>query len=370
MMSIDEIIAQKIATRCCRRQLEKSKNILEIVKECCEDLRIAIPKLICCETLFRNFSAFHLREKPYLIYDSCLAETLYLYDYIVFTGKKRSDLDKLFYKLIGEELLRQDDLAHCMYFAGKYQQSKFSFEEKNQPSEMMRLISKQSYFLIAHELTHLSLHPKGYDEIPEEYKKFVYISVKKLTEHAVKENSVEHFLEERYKYFLDELPATLEEYYERLRDSRRFYHFIEECYCDFRGIKLLMEHYENAEESIEAVSIAMNYLIVQEAIRDDLEDGILYMSDSKLTASMSMYLSVLRMEMLLVTLQFSGLKDIEHVFYRIQGDIELTNYLKTFVSTLPTKNSFDKITEVDLPNIERKNIASFLMQQFYFIHFS
>ena len=80
MIPTSEIIAVQIANRCCRRGFQDSGRIKSIMEECCETLNIPVPNLICCETMAKNFSAFYLRKEPYLIYDSCLAESLFLYN--------------------------------------------------------------------------------------------------------------------------------------------------------------------------------------------------------------------------------------------------------------------------------------------------
>ena len=79
MISKREIIAAQIANRCCRRVFQDSGRIKSILEDCCETLQIAVPNLICCETMAKNFSAFYLRKEPYLIYDSCLAESLFIF---------------------------------------------------------------------------------------------------------------------------------------------------------------------------------------------------------------------------------------------------------------------------------------------------
>ena len=89
MISEREIIARKIADRCCRRDIHNGSDVDNIVEECCEDLQVNIPEIIQCETLTRSFCAFYLRGRPYLIYDSCLMEVLYIYDSIIMSENNK-----------------------------------------------------------------------------------------------------------------------------------------------------------------------------------------------------------------------------------------------------------------------------------------
>ena len=100
MISVEEIIARKISDRCCRRQFKESKQVNLIVQECCEDLQMPVPQIVYCETLTRSFSAFYLRNQPYIIYDSCLMEALYIYDCIIMSGNNEQDSKKLIDTLI------------------------------------------------------------------------------------------------------------------------------------------------------------------------------------------------------------------------------------------------------------------------------
>ena len=61
VLSESEILAKKIADRCCRRNLRQSEGILEIVNDCSADLGMEVPEVICCETLTRSLSAFYFR---------------------------------------------------------------------------------------------------------------------------------------------------------------------------------------------------------------------------------------------------------------------------------------------------------------------
>ncbi|RKI41397.1 hypothetical protein D7V86_07300 [bacterium D16-51] len=369
MFPVEEIIARKIADRCCRRELKHLPQITDIVGTCCNDLQIQIPEVIYCETLTRNLNAFYLRKKPYLIYDCCLLEALYIYDSIIFAGKDEHDMEKLFYKLIGEELILNNDLARSLYFSGKYRQLNYSFEDEvNECHKVRQMISLQSYFLIGHELGHLSIAAYHATGIPEDYYKFVNACMAVLTDRVIKDYSFEEFAKMRYGYFMDVCPANMEEYWNGVKNSKKYQHLVEECYCDFQGLKLLLEHYEAPEESIRAISAALNYLILQEAIRSDIKENKLFFGDETHDASRSMYFSVLRMEILLLTLQINKLSNIEEGFREIQSRSMLTKYWSHLIKKIPLEESFSLVSEDDLPKLDKKKIKDILINNFYYVH--
>ena len=370
MLSIDEILSRKIADRCCRRDIKQIPDIIEIIKECCEDLGNEVPKIICCETLTRSLSAFYLRHKPYLIYDSCLLEGLYIFDSIVLTQSETKDFENFFFKLIGEELIRNGNIPWSMYFAGKYTKTKYTFEEsENYDSrKIQHMISLQSYFLIGHELGHLSVGATENRKVPDTYCKFINACMKVLTDRVKEDYSFEEFIEMRYSYFIEDRPQNIEEYWSMFFRSPKYIHFIEECYCDWNGVKLLLEHYTEPEESVNAISYAFNYLILQEAIRSDISNDRIFFEDKKHPVSRSMYFAVLRMEILLLTIQFNNLGTIENNFREIQDHYKLMDYWLEIIKKIPSLDSFRRVTEKDLPNMDKDKIVNILLSTFYYAH--
>ncbi len=370
MFPVKEIIARKIADRCCRRELKQLPNITDIVRTCCNDLQIQVPEVIYCETLTRNLNAFYLRKKPYLIYDCCLLETLYIYDSIILNKKDEHDMEKLIYKLIGEELIRNNDLPKSLYFSGKYRRlGDYLFEDEvNNHQKVRQMISIQSYFLIGHELGHLSIAANNSTGIPNDYYKFVNACMNVLTDRVIGDYTFEEFAKMRYEYFMEVCPANIEEYWNGVRTSKKYYHLIEECYCDLQGLKLLLEHYEKPKESVRAISAALNYLILQEAIHSDIMENELFFEDKTHNASRSMYFSVLRMEILLLTLQINNLPNIEEGFREIQNRSMLTKYWSYIIKQIPSEKSFSLISKDDLPELDRTKIINILINNFYYIH--
>lgn len=367
MIDEKDILAVKLGQRYCRRYVDSFPSIQAIVNECCNELSITPPKLIGCESLVRSFSTFQLRGEPHLIYDGCLVEALCLYDHILSSGASKNDMDKFFFKLFGEECILLDDLIHSLYFAGKYSKLKFSFDgDIGYNSQITEQVSCQIYFLIAHELAHILLW-KTSGHIPVPYQKFVRGAIGALTEREMKKNgqSFQEFISLRMGYFVDFVPENMNEYLDALMASKRFHHFIEECYCDFMGLKLLLEHYENPERSVTAVSSALNYLITQESIRSDMRDGVFHMKDTLREATPTMYFSVLRVQLLLLTLEMNELNNIERAFVQIHDRSRLTERLSAFIKLLPDKETMGVLTDADLPDIDRKSLVSSLLRQFY-----
>lgn len=367
MLNTNDILAIKLGQRCCRRYIDSFPSIQAIVNECCNELNIARPKLIGCESLVRSFSAFQLRGEPYLIYDGCLVEALFLYNHILSSGTNKDDMDKFFFKLFGEECILLGDLLHCLYFSGKYSTFRFSFDKDiGHNSHVIELVSCQIYFLIAHELTHTALwEPSGY--ISASYQKFVREAIRVLTVRDMKTTgqSFQEYISDRTGYFLNFIPENMDKYLDALMVSTRFHHFIEECYCDFMGLKLLLEHYEDPKRSVTAVSSALNYLITQESIRSDMRDGVFHMKDTLREATSAMYFSVLRVQFLLLTLEMNELDDIERAFAQIHDRSHLTERLSTFIEFLPDEKAMGVLTDANLPKIDPKTLVNSLLRRFY-----
>lgn len=373
MLDAEEILSIKLASRHCRRVPQIVPAVQDIVDECCTGLGMEIPRLICCESLARSFSSFYLRKKPHLIYDGCLIESLYIYDCILYSGVNAEDMDKLFYKVFGEELLRQGYLSPCLYFAGKYRALEFSFDTREDfdSDEVTSQLSRQIYFLVAHELAHLSLGKETDAVISDEYRKFVRSAIAVLTQRIEKQGqSIKEILKDRAGYFLDQPPDTLDEYLEMLTVSERFEHFIEECYCDFTGFKLLMEHYGDPGISVSAISSALNYLITQESIFSALTNGVEGIKDTRQIAQPTMYYSVLRVELLLITLEMNELDSIEKAFIEIHDRSSLSERLSDFLQMLPGNEAMKLASEVHLPDMDERSLMDILMKHFYYVSIS
>ncbi len=371
MSNVDNIIATKLKYRLCRKVVQPLASIKAIVNECCAILNTKDPKIIFCESLTKDFMAFDLRKDRYFIYDSCLMEIQYLYNCIIFSGFIESDMDKFFYKLFGEELILQNDIPNSMYFIGKYNNLIFSFDEKEfNNSQAIEHLSMQNCFLIGHELTHLSLSEKTSYGIPVEYKKFVAAAVVELEQQTIEaDKSTRDILYERAVYFLDDIPNSANEYFKMLQHSDRFNHFLEECYCDYIGLKMLVEHYEKPDTSVNAIISALNCLITLESIRDDLRDGIEFIKDGSRTAKHSMYFSVLRTQILLCTVEVSQL-DTATALDGVHKRSIITDRLMRFIEKLPDKEDFAVISYNDLPKIENNKIIDTLIKQLYYISVS
>lgn len=354
---MNSIVATKLSYRYCRKAVKPLDSIKIIVKECCSALNINEPQIIFCESLKKEFEAFSLRGEPFFIYDGCLIELLYLYDCILFSNLDKADIDKLFYKLYGEELILSDDVLHSMYFTGKYSSMEFSFENYSfNNTNILEYLSIQNYFLIGHELTHLSFIKAFKRTIPPEYRKFVVALLAGLAEKDV--------LKDRAEYFSDTTPESIEEYITVLNESQKFDHFLEECYCDYMGFKLLIEHYENASKSVDAILSALNCLLTLECIRNDLRDGISCIKKAHRIANRALYFSLIRTELLLCTIEISNL-NTSSALEGIHNRIVITDRLKEFISCLPDEK-LNELSDDNLPSIPMKQIIDSMIKQLYY----
>lgn len=363
---VNSIISTKLSYRYCRKTVQPLESIDIIVKECCSALNIDEPQIVFYESLKKEFEAFSLQGDMFFIYDGCLIELLYLYDCILFSNFNKNDIDKLFYKLYGEELILSDDVLHSMYFTGKYSSMAFSFENHSfNNTNILEYLSIQNYFLIGHELTHLSLKKDSKRTIPFEYRKFVVALLAGLAEKAVThEKTIKDVLKDRTEYFSDTTPESIEEYIMILNESQKFDHFLEECYCDYIGFKLLIEHYENAGKSVDAIISALNCLLTLECIRNDLCNGIKYIKNAKRVANRTLYFSLIRTELLLCTIEISNL-DTASALEGIHRRIVITDRLKEFISCLPDKK-LNGLSDDSLPSIPMRQIIDSMIKQLYY----
>ena len=172
---------------------------------------------------------------------------------------------------------------------------------------------------------------------------------------------------DRASYFpVTRTPETLDEYLDMLMENERFIHFIEECYCDFIGFKLLVEQYRLPNVSVSAISSALNYLIMQESIRSDMREGVAYAKNLFREANPTMFYSVLRTQMLLLTLEMNHMEDIERAFAQIHNRSYLTDRLNVFIQKLPDEEAMKSVSEYDLPNIDKDLLVRELLKEFYY----
>ena len=370
MLNKEDILSLKLSSRFCRRKQRDLPDIKAIVAECSEGLGMKAPELLCCESLTRSFNAFHLMGEPYIIYDACLIEALYIYDLILASGAKQQDMDKFFYKLFGEECIRNRDLVHALYFAGKYRSMQYSFDlNEGAYAQVKSQIACQSYFLIGHELGHLKLKEPNSEGIPAGYKQFVRGAIGAMTKRGMKEHNqtIAEYASDRANYFPVSKPfQTLNDYLDMLMVDSKFLGFVEECYCDFIGFKLLVEEYRSPDVSVNAISSALNYLITQEAIRSDLHDGVEQAKNVLRDAKDTLFYSIQRVMMLLLILGMNQMEDMERAFRETHDRDQLTDRLAAFIQELPDEDAMNRVSEADLPNIDRERLEKALMQEFYY----
>lgn len=370
MIPINNIISNKINARICRKEnITDSQTIQDILNECCSDLEIPAPTLICCDTLTKSLSAFTLRKKPYIIYDNGLIEALYVFNSITATDCNSTDIDKLFYKLFAEEMALKGDLHYSLYFTGKYGQYSFSFDaaQTNDADYIRHQLTYQIYFLICHELTHLALKQSDKWIIPDKFSRIIQVATRMLTERFVKGGMTEQEVLSRISgYFLKEEIHSLDEYMNLIVKSDRFIHFVEECYCDFMGFKLLMEHYANPDEAIGAITNALNFLIILESIKSDLSDGIHKLNNIKKEAEDTLYFSVLRVQVLLIILQMNEAQEIKMTLSGVKDCSVITERLEAFIELLPDEESLKIINSSVFQDINNHDLLSYIVKKLYY----
>lgn len=369
MNQINEIIKSKINSRINRNTIINSSTIKDILNECCMDLQIDVPELVCCDTLAKSFSTFCLRNKAYLIYDNCLVEALHIFNSIVANGKSTSNVNKFFYKLFAEELACQGDFVHSIYFIGKYSELFFDFltDDKEFEDMLSRQLTFQIYFLISHELTHLALQKVDGWAISNEFFKLIQVATRLLMERFTKDGmSQVEVLSQVSGFFLKDETQDFDEYMNLIAQSERFCHFVEECYCDFMGFKLLLEHYAAPDESIGSITNTLNFLILLECVKSDLHMGIKGINNIKKEAQDTLYFSVLRVQVLLIILQMNETQGIKTTRKGIKDCSFITERLELFIQSLPDESSLSVVEDSILKNISRDNIISYITKKLYF----
>lgn len=178
------------------------------------------------------------------------------------------------------------------------------------------------------------------------------------------EKTIKDVLKDRAEYFSDTTPESIEEYITVLNESQKFDHFLEECYCDYMGFKLLIEHYENAGKSVDAILSALNCLLTLECIRNDLRDGISCIKKAHRIANRALYFSLIRTELLLCTIEISNL-DTSSALEGIHNRIVITDRLKKFISCLPNEK-LNELSDDNLPLMPPKQIIDSMIKQLYY----
>ena len=110
----------------------------------------------------------------------------------------------------------------------------------------------------------------------------------------------------------------------------------------------------------------MNYLITQEAIRSDLHDGVEQAKNVLRDAKATLFYSIQRVMMLLLILGMNQMEDMERAFRETHDRDQLTDRLSAFIQELPGEDAMNRVSEADLPNIDRERLEKALMQEFYY----
>jgi len=368
MLNDNEIINKKINLRKCRGIIETIDNVYEIVDECSNLLGVKPPQIICCDSLERNFSTFQLNDNHYIIYDYCLIEILSLYNNILNHKCRWSDIDKFFSKIFAEEFIKNQNYKMAFYFIDRFSKNDYSFKSTDEYTK--RKVSYQSYFLVAHEIGHIMLKNMN-NCIPEEYIQFISGAFTALASREIQKRniSLKEYVQERNVFFpVKKIPNTIREYSCFLIECKKFYCFVEECYCDFTAYKLLLENYCAAHLSVSAISSVLDFMIILESIRNDIntygEDLKNFLKDVGLT----FYFSFLRTQILLLTLQMNESEEISQAFNELDVGNKMIEEFEQYIKSLPVKELFDAIdtSNVFETNIDNTTFEKILMRILYY----
>lgn len=363
---INEILDLKLENRVCRKKIDAIPVIMEIIQDCCDYLQMPIPKVLFCESLSKDFQSFILRGQSYFIYDACLLEAMSIITTCALAGFLDTDMEKLFMKLIAEELIVSRDLSYALYFVGHYHRKQYSFENRVPAFEKCnQYLSFQNYFLISHELTHLSLMQGRI--IPTSFKEFIINTICSLMErYSGEDRPFGNNLHDYSMYFFQKNQDTMDDFLNALPDSIHFQHLLEESYCDYIGLKILVENYALPGVAMNAIFSALNFLIDIEVIRDELRNGLLKRDTPTVfgEASITTFFSMLRMGIASYVSHVSNLTNVMIQDYEIQWESS-TDRLADFLKQVPDGKSFAKIADIELPKDE-KSVVSYLIRQLYY----
>ncbi len=345
-MDINKIIELKIKNRCIRSKYNVVSMVEKIIRECCGQLGIHPVEIIYCDTLKRSYSVFFLKGVKYFIYDNSLLEGLYLYNYLLI-NKKETDMNKFYYKLFCEELIIQEEINAALYFSRKYKKNSFSFDliENKLDREIENKISRQNYFLILHEVGHLYLMCGNKELILSDYLKWVRSYFDTILRRPLKSgNEISKMVKMSSEYFRIPENENTDLFLTKLFQSKRFYSFVEECFCDWFAVKFLLENFDDKKESIAAASVSLNFLTTLEMIKGILKDGAVYLHSEK-EALDTMYYSVMRIQMLIVMAQWNNIEEAVEGIYINQNCNLINRYAIEWLKNIPNGEAFQELKE-------------------------
>lgn len=253
---MDRIIKLKLKYRLERSSSKSNAQIIEMVNNCCKILNLTVtPNIIFCDSLVKNFNTFYIQSQPFILIDYSLIECLYIFSAIILSGVKKSDIIKFYNKVLCEELIYNSS-ENIVYFYEKYKKYQFSFSENIDvfDKQVKECLFYQIYFLIVHELSHLSIKQGTRVCSYGDYNNFFFEVLK-----FISKNSGSRILKNR-KWD---------------RNDNKVQVLIEECYCDYNAFCVLIDaNGTDKRKSLEYSYCLLNFLITYEMVKNSIEERL------------------------------------------------------------------------------------------------
>lgn len=256
MLDVDRIIKLKLKYRLERCDVKVNTQIIDIMNNCCKVLNLAFnPNIIFCDSLVKNFNTFYIRNQPFILVDYSLIECMYIFNAIIISNVKKSDIIKFYNKIICEELIYNNS-ENIVYFFEEYKKNEFSFSYYMNiyDKQVKNCLFYQIYFLLVHELSHLAVKQGTRVCSYDDYNNFFFESLKFI----VKNSSSKIIKNRRWD-----------------KNDNKIHALIEECYCDYNAFCTLIDANDtDKSNSLEYSYCLLNFLVTYEMVKDTIENGL------------------------------------------------------------------------------------------------
>lgn len=99
MLDVDRIVKLKLKYRLERSDSKPNAQIIDMVNNCCKVLNLVFtPNIMFCDSLVKNFNTFYIQNQPFILIDYSLIECLYIFNAIIISNVKKSDIIKFYNK--------------------------------------------------------------------------------------------------------------------------------------------------------------------------------------------------------------------------------------------------------------------------------
>ncbi len=256
MLDVDRIVKLKLKYRLERSDSKPNAQIIDMVNNCCKVLNLVFtPNIMFCDSLVKNFNTFYIQNQPFILIDYSLIECLYIFNAIIISNVKKSDIIKFYNKILCEELIYNNS-ENIVFFYEKYKKDQFSFSDDIDvfDKQVKDCLFYQIYFLLVHELSHLAIKQGTRVCSYDDYNNFFFEAL-----NFILKNSSSKILKNK-KWD---------------KNDNKIQALIEECYCDYNAFCVLIDANDtDKSKSLEYSYCLMNFLITYEMIRNSIEEGL------------------------------------------------------------------------------------------------